>query len=583
VADSGEKFRAALTELGISRVVCIDDRYETRSDIETILAWATVAKNQKPIEGKLRSLGHTVIVGSETGGAELRQILEQQPVVAVKCQALIDSAELASEDSQGQMSDDDRLTLTDRSVLYRLDELMIGFPKFLGLTPAQWDAQRVTIIGSIAQERTLFIFDESLGHGQKSGTDYIRELSGELGTDNAYYGLLSYTIETGREHERTREFQAEDIVATAISKRDLRTEVGAEHLQVRLRAAVMWKESKELRSICQEALLSASQKAHETVHDLTPLEFDEVVFRTSFHEGVHEMDTLVRIYSNVLNSHFRESLRQNDEALTDIDLLRSFRAESSPISSAGSRSWQLQRAENYDSGDYINSCRIPLDAGDVFEIIAQDNSSIGEFVLVAAPCDMVIRSRGRECGVRKAESCLLCPVERRTIRDGEKGVFSLDFYDDDTGANAVAHLTRGFSFDLWPLDLCAINSDGEATIRLDGNVPAHLSDGCTESVKIRLIPTCQKLVEDWDAWQALSPEGRAGASRLFGFQIPVAGGNLLRVSVTRDGANTPSVALGLKRKQRLSQELAAEMVQSFADHLSRPARAHSLSLSSNMS
>lgn len=575
----GSKFQEALSSLGITRVICIDDVYASRADIPSMVVWAGITSNHQKLNGILTANQATLQAPSDTFEAEFRALLDADESFAIKLQASIDRIRFKPVDGV-QLTEDEQQLFTDRSVLSRLDELLEGFNQFTRLSPAEWSLQQAQILGSLSQESTLFIFDENLGQGIQSGSEQIRGIAGTPDGRNAYFGLLSYSIQTGQEHERTREFQAENIAATAIPKRDLTSAANIEFLQIRLRAAIMWKESARLRSQCKRAMLSAVRASEARVHALTPLEFDEVVFRSSYEEGVHEMDTLVRVYTNAFASQLRETLRQNQRALGDIDTLRMYRALNGK-GSKGSETWRLQREEFYEAGSYVNGCRMPLDAGDIFSIVDAMGENLGEFVLLAPPCDLVIRSSGNSVGTRKVDFGFLCPLSIRPAIEGEKGCFELAAYGPDPETTAQVEMTKPISIELWLLDLCALNEDGQARICLNGKMPKHLSDGWKSTVGVRLAPKSKDVADSWKHWQKLDSEARSAVATLPAFRIPFKGSVFIQVSVDKPPRKATTVTFGVKRIHRLSADLAAELLQAFSDHLSRPARPHSLSRSSS--
>jgi hypothetical protein len=575
----GAKFQAVLNELGIVRVICIDDIYDSRVDLEGILVWAMHATNKNAMTGILKALGQALDLSSDTATPELRTLLNENPPIAIEMQARIDRHNL-KKDSSALLSDENKQLFTDRSVLSRLDEIMAGFENFHRLTPTQWQAQKAGLLASLVGTSTLFIFDENLGQGVPPGTEHIRDIAGSANGEKASFGLLSYTIMSGAEHEHTRNLQAQNIAATAISKRDLSSEKGIEQLQVRLRAAVLWKESKELRAVCKIALEAAHSYANERVHELSPLEFDEVVFRSSYQEGVHEMDTLVRVYTNAFATSLRETLRSNLTALRDIDKLRNFRGEEAETASHGSTAWMLQRNEYYESGAYINSCMMPPEAGDIYKITIEDGSR-AEYVLIAPPCDLMVRNTSgtRESGTTQAVFCRIRnqkPDEKQT-----KKTFPLDFYNAQNGTSAWVYLTEAFIVDLWLLDLCSIDPKGRATRVVNDSIPDHLSDGWKLKCKNNLAPKSADLVAAWKAWADLEDHIKASAGLRPAHGIALSNQLIVKVRV-RDHQNASVLCVGIRRVQRLAPILQGELIRTYSDYIARPARPHSLSVDSSV-
>jgi hypothetical protein len=574
---SAEKFHALLQQLGILRVICVDDIYEDRLDIEGIVAWGAIPGNRKALDGILKQHNITISNDADTVRAELSTLLTDKDnhSVAVALRLSIDKFILKAANA----TDDDRSTSTDRIALQRLDVLMEGFPQFSRLTPDEWISQRDQVLAKLVDDKTLFLFDENLGDMKPKGSEYFTEILKADSNSNAYLVLLSYTIELGQEHEVTREYKKKSVVATAISKRDLSGgDDTAEQLRVKLRAAVLWRESESLRQTCKVHLETAASKAYERVRDLAHLEFDEVVFRSSYIEGVHEMDTLIRVYTNAFAASLRDSLRSSAIALEDIDKLRSFRGEESRFASPGSTACKLQWDEYYERGLYVNGCMMPPEPGDVYRITTEDDTS-AEYVLIAPPCDLVIRST---TGTRESRATqgVLCEISGEPDKNQAKKTFRLDCYDRNTGKPAWVYFPNNLIIDLWLLDLVAVNDTGQAVRIINDDVPKHLSDGWQRYLGDVLIPRCHQLVARWNAWHQLGTKTRDGIGVRPAYEITL--NNRLRLAMrVEKRQNESTLSLGIERMRRLTPILQGELIRSYSDYLARPARPHSLNLEPN--
>lgn len=295
------------------------------------------------------------------------------------------------------------------------------------------------------------------------------------------------------------------------------------------------------------------------------------MFRSSYKEGVHEIDTLIRIHANIFAAELRDRLRGNANVLQDIAKLRDYRAteESAQV---GSAAWELQREELYEPANYINGCNTPLEAGDVFQFEAPDGSDLGRYVLLAQPCDLMVRSR-EKAGQRKATIAMLAPIQHRSMEEDESGVFELPLYSG--GSSAVVNLHEIRNIDIRVLDLCVLNQTGSAEVVL-GDAVSGFSTGWNERVSSILMPFAKVAIEAWEAWYALPPDARGLDSELPAFSITLDERRIIKTDVVQDGEKR-TLQYGIKRVNRLSNGLAAELLQAFGDHLSRPARPHSLS------
>jgi len=582
-ANSRERFQKLLAHLGVTRVVCVDDRYDARFDVEDILGWAAV--NPKAMPNLLKENNIDIDYSAQNGPAELGGILrdEANAQKAIALQASIERDKLKKQ-TPGAIDEAAQQVSTDRSVLNRMDQLMEGYTHFYGLSPVEWDAQRGAIEGWLQNERVLFLFDETLGRPQ-TGSDYIAQLSAHANAGNALFGLLSYTVQIGQEHERTKQFQANGILATAISKEALKTEKGIGHVQLQVRAAALQNESRKLQELAAAAMADSIAAPTERLNGLSPLELDEIIFRSSYEEGAHEMDTLIRIYTSAFAAALRENLRGNVEALKLIGELRAYRGDDEDDPSPGSTAWKLQRDEYYEQATYVNSCNMPPEVGDLFKV-SDDAGGSADYVLVAAPCDLVVRKTGlRKSGIDRAWLCAVRNVEPDRNKLDE--TFPLDYFSETTGAPHWAYFAESFPIDLWLLDICALNHDGVARFNVGSDCPDYLSDGWQvrfESIKQKATMLADAAV----TWPKVivkvrySPHSAPAKLVTPGTAIPTTAGRHLKVLASKTRRQI-TLTLGLERTARLGPLLSSELVQAYCSYLSRPARPHSLALNARSS
>src|SRR5690242_14329324 len=89
---NSEQFQELLQHLGITRVVCVDDRYASRFDVAEIVAWAP----GHAMHPRLTEAALGFDCKSETGSAELRTYLEDaaNQSIAIELQATIEREKL---------------------------------------------------------------------------------------------------------------------------------------------------------------------------------------------------------------------------------------------------------------------------------------------------------------------------------------------------------------------------------------------------------------------------------------------------------------------------------------------------------
>lgn len=560
-------FRSLLTDLGIERVVCVDDLYVADPDTDGLIAWLASPSNRPAAKGITQHLAMRVDLDAETASSEVRTMLTADADLARRLRTAVDQASPSRSlpDAGGNSAQYASVALT------LLDDLLDGFGDFRRLGPAEWQSQESGLLDEATRHPTLFIFDEELGDGFATGTSLIGKLASSPGAACSYFVLLSYWVTEDNEQVKTTSLQGLGIAAAAVPKKELRGPASAEFITLRLRAAILWSRSGPLRAACDSAMEAAVLTAHEKVHGLTPLEFDEVFFRSSSSEGVHEVDTLIRVYSNAFASRFREELRGHSGATGAIAKLRHYRAREASATK-GSSAWRLYREELYDSGSYINGCGVPLSSGDVFRMTDTAGTDLGEFALLAQPCDLIVRLNGQ----RKVGSALLAPIRPGACTAGETGLFALNCFCSDTGADSVVNMRDATALDLRLLDLCFLNADGMARITSPSSPPEHLTSGWKIRLQDVLHPFASQVADALSNYREPAARTSVAPMELPTCWVPFGGTHLLGVTVER-AQERSTITFSVKRTTRLSKGQAAALMQAYAAHLSRPARPYSLS------
>src|SRR5690606_35066141 len=116
-------------------------------------------------------------------------------------------------------------------------------------------------------------------------------------------------VQFNEEHDDTRRLRQNGLAITAVPKRSKGGVSDPGYFTVRLKAAVLAKESDAIRVAFRSAIAESGEAVASRVESLTGLEFDELIMRSSVKEGVHELDTLIRVYTNGLAAELRSRLR----------------------------------------------------------------------------------------------------------------------------------------------------------------------------------------------------------------------------------------------------------------------------------
>jgi hypothetical protein len=117
------------------------------------------------------------------------------------------------------------------------------------------------------------------------------------------------------------------------------------------------------------------------------------------------------------------------------------------------------------SPTYVNSLHLPLELGDIFE-----KSGGRLFVLIAPPCDLMVRRKGHRADSMK--EAVLAEIIGEVSDERRNVTWELPYFDRAT--KRYVDFKRTLSVKLFGLDLCVFNSDGNASITPGEPSPEHL-------------------------------------------------------------------------------------------------------------
>jgi hypothetical protein len=325
-----------------------------------------------------------------------------------------------------------------------------------------------------------------------------------------------------------------------------------------IKLATIAKPIDSLRSEMTQIVLSAFKEASQQLEEIDIYDMDEIVFGSSWKEGIWEPETLLRVFALFHRKHTRQ-LSLNNAELHRIasSVRRVSRVDTTSEKQPPHRIWPIQRLEIYDDADYINSLHLPICLGDIFK---RDGGK--EYILVAPPCDLMVRNKGK----RGIEEGILAPIITDVPEERKSVCWELAYYDQQS--TSYADFKRAFSVKLSGLDLCVFNADGMATLTLKQVAAGMLIPSWEERYKV--------LQEEWQ--RALSEiqlantnaDGRGYRERA-----------LTTIDHRRAFAPSIQYATGtlnynFKRSGRLLPPRSNALLTSYAQFLGRSAFDHSL-------
>ena len=478
-----EHAQVLLTSIGVSRIVVVDDEYREGQVEELIGLCSGLAPDQAAVLPHLNGIDF----GTDQGiRADLlrerwaRLDAAARETVLARARAL-DAASPRPQDID--YGDDATIGAVDTRASKSLELILDQLEEcqYLTLSLSQWKAQGDELLGDATAENTLFLFDRDFTKEdgtENEGIDLIRQVQN---ANVGYCGLLSHTVTIEAEHEAWRELaqhhrlNRETFVVIAKERLTDESENYSQFLRM-LRFVGLSGRYAKVMSATWSVLHESFAAAVDAVEWLSVPDFDMIVFGSSRREGVWEPDTLFRVFGILMRREARRRLRENANLSADVSEARRISTLSEKLANAlgteeaSREALHIHRCESYESTEDLNRFHIPLDIGDIFQATGNGH----QYVLLAQPCDLMVRPNGkrsydRRCGRTGTLVQIVVDVEKKRNSWGE-----LPFYDVGTGKRAFVDFARVHQALLAVLDLCVLQSNGFAMIEVDASCPELL-------------------------------------------------------------------------------------------------------------
>ena len=460
LASATKAIEAILSALNVQKVVCVDDAYDDAATIEDVLAGAA-ALTTEALRGVFPEIGDAKLDDPDVRAARLRAIWET--LDAKKREERAEAVLAAARMVDGQDTDD----LGDASVLHEL----IPKGKLLTLSPRQWEERKELLLREAPAQRTLFLFDQVMSEGgdREAGIKIIASLLASNDSGALICGLLTHTVTP---ESQPQEWQ--NLSRTHNIKRDRFVVVPKQWLRKDpvvfaqiLKLVALSPDFAVMKDMTRKIMTDAAKAAATKVDDIDIHEFDHIVFRVSAEEGLWEPDMLFRLHAMFHRAESRRLAHQDGELEKTAARLRSV----SHIPTDGSsypapNTWAIQRQELYESAEYLNGNHLPVELGDVFTKTDAESKKV--FILLAQPCDLMVRGTGR----RHPELDHVALVEIAQGEDAKGYAEEVAYFGLTPGEQRwFCRVKQVHYVPACMLDLCVFQSDGRAAILLDGPAP----------------------------------------------------------------------------------------------------------------
>lgn len=356
------------------------------------------------------------------------------------------------------------------------------------ISPNEWEEKLNTISDLVKDDQKILILvDEDLSH---AGEKYIRikgqDLIAKLRTldvhDNIICALLTYKIAEAKDELEYRNDLISSRLSADLTVRDFyplaktrldKPEIFADGIKKTLLNGHFEIVKNETVNVMKQSFA----KATETINQFDAYDFESTILKTSLDEGVWVPETIFRIsnisyedelkknmvdveYAAKVNKELKESRKIAEIKFTIPDNYKPY-----------SDKLKYRHSEIYENGGIINSLRKPIQNGDIFTI---DN---GYYILLAQPCDLMVRGTKKNFGDRKAQFASLVKMDfiryssksqytQDLKNNGNETKFILKYFSKNAKDLGIVDFHKYLIIDLNILDLCVFNPKGVCEINV---------------------------------------------------------------------------------------------------------------------
>ncbi|MBY3622817.1 hypothetical protein HGO21_25255 [Acinetobacter sp. CUI P1] len=451
-----KSLKSALEFLNIKKVIYIDDAFaESFSFVDAIGTIHYLTNKDVNVKEKVTYLSEIDFdLPKEVWELEIRGIWDSYEPYQKK--NLINSLNKIENPSQSEQ-------LQDIFVDANLKKILPTEIEFISISPSQWLLQRETLLNSANQNnKVLCFFDQELKYDEhyaskREGIELLKDTL-VLNNENIVCTLITHltTIESEIDYWKALglEHSLKLCDFLTLSKRRVDSFI---ELASGIRLTLLNHKSETLKNYAVEITNEANKYAAKELGNINVYDFYHMVLKSSEDEGVWEAQTLFRIHSIfqqqesqklALKTETRKKINEN------ITVLRNLIGKDGKSTDT---SWEIRRKELfYDES--LNVLNLPLQNGDIFEF----NQSKKKYILLAQPCDLMIRKNGN----RKSKAGLLAEIGYEKPKPNEMDcIIPIPYFDSSD--QAFINFKKVISIDLDILELCTYNESGASIFNIN--------------------------------------------------------------------------------------------------------------------
>lgn len=341
--------------------------------------------------------------------------------------------------------------------------------RLIKLTPSEWEKSKKEHLAITEDtDKFLCLFDMKLNGNGRDGLAYVEELLKTEYAGRVYCGIFSQEFEPEGEQawceQKKRECTVRDFYP--ISKRRLADEHSIVGFTEGIKNVLLVQHIEKLKNESKEILKESWEHVEERLDKVTPPTFNRIVQKTSYDEGIWEIDSLFRLINILIDQETKKAIIDEEKRKRFKEAVKEIRNVEKvetlkPDEFSNPQLEQLQKEEIYYKGEIINALHFPLSNGDIFKIKGK------EYILLCQPCNLAIRSEGRRGNCERA---FLIELQQKNIDFlDSKPKQALSAYEEIKGCRdnnklKVAYFPTFKSVLLTIFDLVVYNKNGIAEL-----------------------------------------------------------------------------------------------------------------------
>lgn len=469
--------------------------------------------------------------------------------------------------------------------------------------PVKWELVKTGVLSKAnPTNRILFLFDQKLhsagsglGSSATTGMELIRStIQLDNKKDTVFCILFSSDLQIENEltywSDKVSEIGLESSQFFPLSKdRTNSNKLFAEGIKISSLNSMY----DVLRNSTMHVIEGAAAEAKAELNRIHLHDLNSMVGISSRGEGVWEATTLIRLHEILRGDNIKKQMVDHNYAsvfnkavdkVIKIDKLFDFTpAAPDSIERYHLQPFQLRHRELYEDGKYLNATHSELKTGDIF----RKSEDSQDFVLLAQPCDMVVRD---DTGKRKSVVATLAPIKLFKSEEYDlftkenpnysKTIFLLENYNINGTDVGCVEFSNMLSVDMQVLDLAVLSKYGECSIDFSHGpeCPPELHNAWKKRFKAlikdfkaiheriqSIHKLCDKLIDEKDLVMSLIPNPYKTLTFNAQFTEP------------KFSSTATSLDYKLKRVTSIRTPVSNYLLDSYTKHLSRAAYDHNFS------